>query len=214
MSYEEGDEERVYEVNGIKYAFFSYTTWTNGLETPSGKEYLNNVYSNEKAQADIEKIRDKVDVVMVAMHWGTEYSNGVDSSQQEIANFLSSLGVDIIIGAHPHVIEPVEYVGKTLVIYSLGNFISDQIGDDRLTGLMFSLDINKEEKKNNTVITINNLKADLCYTYSKYGKNFRVYPYNKLDTSLFPKYVDYYNKYKDIVTSRYSEIEFTPLESE
>ena len=214
LSFEERDEEKVYEVNGIKYAFFSYTTWTNGLETPEGKEYLNNVYSNELAQKNIEAVRDKADVVIVAMHWGTEYSNGVDSSQEEIANFLSSLGVDIIIGTHPHVIEPVEYIGKTLVIYSLGNFISDQLGNDRLTGLIFSLDINKEVKKDNTEISIDNLKANLCYTYSRYGKNFKVYPYNELNTSLFPDYVSYYNKYRDIVTSRYSDIVFTPLESE
>ena len=123
-SWDERNEVHVYKVNGISYAFFSYTTWTNGLETPSGKEYLNNVYSDEKAANDIAKVRDLVDVVIVAMHWGTEYSLGVSSSQEYIANYLSSLGVDLIIGSHPHVVEPVEYIndGRTFVIYSLGNF--------------------------------------------------------------------------------------------
>ena len=76
-----------------------------------------------------------MDIIIVAMHWGTEYSMGVSDEQVEIANYLSSLGVQLIIGTHPHVVEPVEYIndGKTLVIYSLGNFISDQVGVERLT---------------------------------------------------------------------------------
>ena len=139
LSFEDRDKTVIKEINGITYSFFSYTTWTNGLETPSGKEYLNNVYSPEKAKEDIDKVRDKVDVVIVAMHWGTEYSTSVSASQQEIANYLSSLGVDIIIGSHPHVVEPIAFIRKTMVIYSLGNFISDQEGVERLTGLMASL---------------------------------------------------------------------------
>ena len=82
----ENEVSQIYEKNGIRYAFLSYTTWTNGLETPAGKEYLNNVYSDEKASADIAKVRDKADVIIVAMHWGTEYSLGV-SYDQETALF-------------------------------------------------------------------------------------------------------------------------------
>ena len=84
------ETSQVYEKNGIKYAFLSYTTWTNGLETPVNKEYLNNVYSPEKAAADIAKVKDKADVIIVAMHWGTEYSLGVDVHQDEIANYLNT----------------------------------------------------------------------------------------------------------------------------
>ena len=152
ISQEERDYEtaQIYEKNGIKYAFFSYTTWTNGLNTPKGKEYLNNVYSDEVAYADISRVRDMVDVVMVAMHWGTEYSHGVSAEQTKIANYLSSIGVDLIIGAHPHVVEPVEYInnGKTFVIYSLGNVISAQIGNERLTGLMMEITIHKHVDEN------------------------------------------------------------------
>ena len=62
---------------------------TNGLNTPVGKEYLNNLYSEEKAKTDIESVRDKVDFVIVAMHWGTEYSFNVDNKQEEIANMIN-----------------------------------------------------------------------------------------------------------------------------
>ena len=208
-SNEEREESHVYNINGISYAFFSYTTWTNGLETPAGKEYLNNVYSPEKAAADIAKVKDLADVIIVAMHWGTEYSLGVSSQQTEIANYLSSLGVNLIIGAHPHVVEPVEYIndGKTFVIYSLGNFISDQIGIERLTGLMMEVTIKKVVDVDDTVtISIDSPKAELIYTYSKYGRNFKVYPYYRLDNTLLPNYMSYYEYYKSIVSSRYPEL--------
>ncbi len=210
-SQEERDQVQIYEKNGIKYAFFSYTTWTNGLETPVGKEYLNNVYSDEKAKADIEKVRDKVDIVMVAMHWGIEYSLGVSANQTEIANYLSSLGVDLIIGAHPHVVEPVEYInnGKTLVIYSLGNFISDQEGTERLTGLMMEVTLHKHVSiDDEVVITIESPKAELLYTKSYYSRkrNFKVYPYSQLNNTLLANYMSYYEKYKAVVSSRYPEL--------
>ncbi len=213
-SFDDRGQERIYDINGIKYAFFSYTTWTNGLETPTGKEYLNNVYSNEKAQEDIEKVKGKVDVILVAMHWGTEYSLGVDEKQTEIANYLSSLGVDIIIGSHPHVVEPVERIGKTLVIYSLGNYISDQIGIERLTGLMLGVDITKIEENDTAEISVNNIRADLVYTYSKYGRGFKLYPYSKLNNIILPNYKEYYEKYKSVATERLNDIEFKPLEGE
>ena len=212
-SQEERDQVRIYEKNGIKYAFFSYTTWTNGLETPVGKEYLNNVYSDEKAKADIEKVRDKVDVVIVAMHWGIEYSLGVSPNEEEIANYLSNLGVDVIIGAHPHVVEPVEYIndGKTFVIYSLGNLISDQEGNERLTGLMMELTIKKHvDKEDNVTVTVENPKAELTYTKSNMGgkRNFRVYPYSQLNNNILPNYMSLYEKYKGVVNSRYPELQW------
>lgn len=214
-SFEEREKEisQIYEKNGIKYAFISYTTWTNGLETPVGKEYLNNVYSDEKAAADIAKVKDKADVIIVAMHWGTEYSLGVDYSQEHISEYLASLGVNIIIGAHPHVVEPVEYIndGKTFVIYSLGNLISDQEGDERLTGLMMSLIIKKVVNIDDTVtVTIESPRAELTYTKSYYGgkRNFKVYPYPQVDSSLLRNRDTLYEKYKGVVSSRYPELQW------
>lgn len=201
----------IYEINGIKYAFLSYTTWTNGLETPYGKEYLNNVYSDEKAKNDIAKVKDKADIVIVAMHWGTEYYLGVDYSQAHIAKFLSEQGVQLIIGAHPHVVEPVEYIndGKTFVIYSLGNLISDQEGNERLTGLMMTVKIKKKVDVDGKVtVTVEEPRAELSYTKSNYCKNFKVYPYSKLNTSILSNYESLRNKYQGVVSSRYSELKW------
>lgn len=209
ISHDEREQEvaQVYETNGIKYAFLSYTTWTNGLETPVGKEYLNNVYSNEKAAADIARVKDKVDVIIVAMHWGTEYSLGVNSNQDEIAKYLSDLGVNIIIGAHPHVVEPVEYInnGKTFVIYSLGNFISDQGVTERLIGLMMELTIKKVVDIDDSVkVSIENPRAQLIYTKDK--KDFKVIPFSKLNDSILPNYMNLYEKYKSVVNTFYPEL--------
>ena len=213
------DEERnqsiatIHEVNNIKYAFISYTIWTNGLNTPTGKEYLNNLYSEEKAKADIEAIRDKVDFVIVAMHWGTEYSFKVDAKQEEIANYLSSLGVDLIIGAHPHVIQTVEYINnkKTFVVYSLGNFISDQNDVDNFTGLAFEVTLKKHVDINDKVTnSVVEPKAELVYTTTTkvrgVNHNFKVVPYPNLTDNELKNHLSYYDSYKSIVNERYPEL--------
>ena len=210
-SYEERDNVVIKEVNGINYAFFAYTESTNGIRIPNGDNYLVDTYNNEKAYQDIMKVKDKVDIIIVSMHWGDEYSFNISNRQREIASYLSSLGVKLIIGHHPHVVEPIEYVNDTLVIYSLGNFLSAQRGIDRLTGLMVSLDIVKTTIDNVSTISLENIKAGLTYTYSQtingYRTNFKVYPYQKLTETILPNYQMYYNKYLDIVLKNQLDIE-------
>ena len=205
--------QKVYEVNGIKYAFISYTIWNNGLPTPAGKSYLNNEYSPEKAKTDIESVRDKVDFVIVAMHWGTEYSFKTDYKQDEIAAHLSNLGVDLIIGAHPHVIQTVEYINdkKTFVIYSLGNFISDQNDVDNFTGLAMEVTLKKVVNVDDTVEkSVIDPKAELVYTTTvkRGGVNhqFKVVPYPQLSDSQLPNHAALYEKYKAIVNECYPEL--------
>ena len=200
-SYEDRDNIEIREENGIKYALLSYTSWTNGLSIPGGKTYLLNRYDETVVKNDIEKVRDKVDLLMVSMHFGDEYSHTPSNDQRKIASYLSSLGVDIIIGHHPHVVQPIEFIENTLVVYSLGNVISAQRGIEKLTGLMVSLDVVKDLETNE--IDFSNIEAELLYTYSDYNKgyrgNFKVYPYTKLNQSLLSNYETYYNKYMGIV---------------
>lgn len=195
-SVEDREKIVIKEKNGIKYAMFGYTTSTNGIKVPYGKDYLVNVYSAEKAKADIEKVKDKVDVIMVSMHWGVEYSHNVSQNQKEIASYLSSLGVNLIIGHHPHVIEPIEYINDTLVIYSLGNFISAQYEVEKKTGIIASADITKTIEDGKTTIKVINPKATLIYTKSLgdvYLSNFKVYPYSMLDNNKLPN-INYYKE--------------------
>ena len=201
-SQKERDNIPIKEVNNIKYTMLAYTTTTNGIRNPN--DYYVNIYNKEQVKKDIKKVRDKVDVLLVSMHWGVEYNYGITEEQREIAKYLSSLGVDIVIGSHPHVIEPIDYIDNTLVIYSLGNFISAQRGAEKLTGLMVSVDIEKNISGEKSLITISDPKAELIYTYSTYNPrtNYRVYPYTKLTEKLFPNYKEYYNKFMGIVISK------------
>ena len=203
-SQEERDKVKVYEQNGIKYGLLSYTTVTNGMKAPQGKEYLVNVYSDELAKQDIEGLKNEgVDVIIVAMHWGEEYIVDPVEEQKDIAKYLSDLGVNLIIGTHPHIIEPVGYINDTLVIYSLGNFISGQspMGIDKIVGLMVGMDIIVKDNK----VTFNNIDYKLLYTYctSNY-KNYKVIPFDSLDDATLQKYGNYTvqglkDKYMEIV---------------
>ena len=205
-SKEERNNIEVKEINNIKYTMLAYTTTTNGIKAKH--DYHVNIYNKEQVKKDIELMKDKTDIILVSMHWGEEYNHNVTNKQKEIATYLSSLGVDIIIGHHPHVVEPIEYINNTLVIYSLGNFISAQRGVERLTGLMVSVDIEKTILENEMSINTSDPTAELIYTYSTYNsrENFKVYPYTKLNEKILPNYKDYYKKFMNIVTSRSTKV--------
>lgn len=195
---------RIQEKNGIKYVLLSYTTVTNGLNPPAGKEYMTNIYSEEKVKADLAKVRDKVDFIIVAMHWGEEYTTYPSVGQKAIAQFLSSQGVNLIIGNHPHSIQPVEMIGDTLVFYALGNFIAAQDTIDRQTGTTINMKVHKSDDGK---ITFSDIKATLTYAYFKntLPRDFKVYPYSKLDSSLLSSHDTYFNKYKEVLT-RYTDV--------
>ena len=203
LSYEDRESNiKILEKNGIMYAFFAYTTVTNGLLPPSGKDYLTNIYSEEKVKQDLEKVKGKVDLIIVSMHWGEEYTTYPNTSQKTIAKFLASEGVNLVIGNHAHSIQPVEMIDNTLVFYALGNFIAAQDTKDKQTGAIAYVNIKKDENGN---ISFSDIKADLIYTYFSGSRNFKVYPYTKLNNSLLNNYQTYYNKYKSVLT-RYTDI--------
>ena len=212
-SVEEREKVDIREVNKVKYTMLAYTTTTNGIYRK--KDYFVNIYDPEIVKKDIEKVRDQVDVLLVSMHWGNEYTHVPSSSQKSIATYLASLGVDIIIGHHPHVVQPIEYINNTLVIYSLGNIISAQVGIERLTGLLVSLDIQKVVEKEGTKVIYGDPTAELIYTYSvkNVGRtNFKIYPYTMLNNKLLPNYKEYYKNFMNIVKSRSDRVKGVPLE--
>lgn len=216
-SKEDSEAVQIKEKNGIKYTLLAYTYGTNGISVPQGKEYLVNLYSDEKAKSDIEKVRDKVDLLIVSMHWGTEYRTEPTEEQKREAEYLSSLGVDIIIGTHPHVIEPITYINDTLVIYSLGNFISAQSTNNdynTMVELMTSVDIIKEEKNGQTTIKLDNLNNELLYNYYKKGSrwtDFKVIPFSQMNSNYNSDYQRLYNKYSAVVKMYNEDIPINPL---
>lgn len=218
-SEEERNNIDIREKNGITYALLSYTTTTNGLTRTNN--YYVNWYDKEIVKKDIESVRDKVDFLMVAMHWGTEYNVGVTSSQKEIAKYLASLDVDLVIGTHPHVIEPAEYIDDTFVIYSLGNIISAQRTNEQLSGLLMSVTVNKvvDTSTGVTTVSVDDPIAQFIYTYSKRTSSggrydFKLYPYSMLNKNLFSSYQTMYETLKKRMTSFDSRIKVIGLEGE
>lgn len=229
LSNNDRNKINIKEVNNITYTMLNYTYGTNGIKVPEGKEYLVNIWPctgnnpdndtkyqeyKKTVKEDIERVRDKVDLLIVAMHFGVEYTHVPTNYQIDMAEFLSSLGVDIIIGTHPHVIMPITYINDTLVIYSLGNFLSaqDTNNDYNTTvGLLSSIKITKNiDKDNNTSIKLSDLNNELIYTTNKDG--YKIIPFSNPDIKDYLNdYERIYNKYANIVRSIDSSININSL---
>ncbi len=147
---DEYNSVRVVEVNGIKIAMLNYTYSLNGLPLPKNRQYMVNMLDEEKIRKDVALAKEKADFVIVFPHWGTEYVYEASSSQKRWTKLFLETGVDLVIGAHPHVIEPVEWLEgedghKMLVYYSLGNYVSGQDAYPRMLGGLAKITI---ESKN------------------------------------------------------------------
>ena len=183
----------VNEVNGVKIAYLGFTESANGLSLPQDSDVILVRAADESLlQQRIIKAKEVADVVIVSAHWGNEYTHEPTDAQRELAEKLAMWGADVIIGTHPHVIQPVEYITnrdgrKTLVAYSLGNFISAQNRGPRMLGGM----LNFEVVKNNTTgeIALENVKFSGVVTHFGYGcSNIRVYPLEAYTEELASKH--------------------------
>jgi len=164
-SKEEQDTILIKDVNGIKFAFLSFTYGTNGIPVPSGKEYCVNLIDETLMLDQIKKAKEqKPDIICVNMHWGDEYKLKQNTTQKNLADFLFKNGVDIILGSHPHVLEPMEKRTITLdddttkdgfVIYSLGNFMSGQVIENTRDSIILQLQITKHTNNTITIDSIN-----------------------------------------------------------
>jgi poly-gamma-glutamate synthesis protein (capsule biosynthesis protein) len=234
MSESERNEVQIKEVNNITYTMLNYTYGVNGYSV--SEDYLVNVWptsnlntnvtettvSNdtkyqeykEQVKEDVERVRDKVDVLIVAMHWGVEYNELPTAYQKDAAKFLASLGVDIVIGTHPHIIEPVEWLDNTLVYYSLGNFLSSQYQDDyynKVVGLMGSLEITKTVEDGTSTISIDNVCNELLFTYyedveNDLRGNIKIIPFSSINETYLKDYKKVYETYKKVVQTYDSNI--------
>lgn len=183
----------MHEVNGVKIAYLGLTDSANGLSLPSDSEVILVRAADESLlQQRIIKAKEVADVVIVSAHWGNEYTHEPTDAQRELAEKLAMWGADVIIGTHPHVIQPVEYITnsdgrKTLVAYSLGNFISAQNRGPRMLGGMLKFEV----VKNNTTgeVVLENVKFSGVVTHYGYGySNIRVYPLEAYTEELASKH--------------------------
>lgn len=146
LNEEESSLAKIINVGGVRVGVQSYT-YSLGINSLSENEsWKINTIDRMKMEDDIEDLKTVSDVQIVSIHWGDEYSADVTDTQKDLAEFLNELGVDVILGTHPHTIEPAEIIhgdeNDTLCFYSLGDFMSCQDQEDRLIGGMASFTMN------------------------------------------------------------------------
>ena len=224
----ESDREKVQslETSGIKIGFLAYTFGTNYLMTPENR-FRVNLYRDQNTQliddamkakikADVERTKKATDVTIVLIHWGNEFSNTPNSEQESMANYLNSLGVDIVVGNHAYAIQPIKYIGKekkTLVYYALGNLTSadnviertnEKFNNAYQFGLLSTLKITKEDNK----ISIGDIKTEpIINYYDKNMKNFKLVPMSKYTEELEKSHYRYNNNFtKSFVENMYKEV--------
>ena len=182
-SIEKQNEILYKDVNGLKIAFFAYTYGTNGIDLPNGKEYCINLIDKDliKRQLDLAK-QEKTDIICVNMHWGEEYQVRPNDEQLDLERFLFENGVDIILGSHPHVLQPMEVKEFTMpdgtkknvfTIYSLGNFMSGQDKKNTRNSIILNMNIIKEGESGGLRFENINYVPIYTYTSPKY-KNYKV----------------------------------------
>lgn len=147
----------VIERNGIKVAFLSYTYGTNGIKLPASSKAVIPYFNKELIKTQVELAKSLADVTVVSCHWGVENTYNPNSMQKEYARYMCELGVDVVLGMHPHVIQPMEWMtsesgSKTLVVYSLGNFVSGMKAANNTLAGMLSLNFVKDG--NTGVVTV------------------------------------------------------------
>ncbi len=193
-SFEEAEEILIVEHHNISMAILAYTYGTNGIPIPKGKDYLVALIDRDKIIQDIQKARQQfgADLVTVALHFGTEYQRQPDAKQKQLVQNLVDAGADIILGSHPHVVQPYEIfekteewgkVNKAVAIYSMGNFISNQRGNYKDLGVIFSVKIRKYFPDETIEIVEVEAIPTWVHRYRSQGKyQFRILPLEQVVT--------------------------------
>lgn len=183
---EDRDKLRTLKSQGITFSFLAYTYGTNGIPVPKDKPYLVNLIDPDRMKTDIEAAKKQSDVSVVSVHWGVENQPAANEEQKALAQKLADWGADIIIGTHPHVLQTMEWVkradgGRTLVIYSLGNFLSAQSQLPQLVGGISRINVVKTVDGGKTSIRLEEPSFVPTYNRYKNWRTFRVIPISQLE---------------------------------
>ena len=214
---EEAAQLCILEKQGVRFGFLSYTYGLNGYRLPAGEEYKIALIDEDKMQQDLAAIRPQCDYLVVSMHWGNEYQHTQNQYQEQLAQLLCDGGADLIIGTHPHVLQPVEWIEsdtghRTLCAYSLGNFISGQ--HKRPTMLGGILDLRLKFDPDGTLLET--VSAGVIPTVTYYGSKggYTVYPLEQFTEEQAaahgvkkyekPLTLEYLNELKDKVLGEYA----------
>lgn len=184
----------VQKVKGIRVGILSYTYGTNGISVPKDAIWAVNRIGSAKIRSDLQRMRKQADVSVVVLHFGQEFQRYPNERQKSLVNYAFQNGADIVLGVHPHVLQPMarrnvrSQDGRTaqkFVIYSLGNFISDRmmakIHSD--SGVIVNIDLVKDRRGTIVLKRIQTIPT-WVHQYSTHGvTKFRVLPVKKFLSS-------------------------------
>lgn len=197
----DADNIYVYEKDGFKISILNYTYGTNGLSLPSSSDITIKLLDDETiVKNEIALAKSISDMVVVCPHWGTEYSYTPSTEQKRWADIFLDAGVDIVIGTHPHVLQPVEMLTsdsghQMLVYYSLGNCVSWQNEIPRMLGGMAKITVTKQ----NGTAYISDYSIEPLVTHLANDRSFSVYKLSDYTESLAKN--SYINNYESTCTS-------------
>lgn len=182
--------------NGVKVGLLSYTMTTDEVVNES---YAVNKYSDELVKEDVELLKKDADVIIVSIDWSNNISTEITSEQKRIVEYLSNLGVNIVVGNTSNTIQRIEMVNDTLVCYSLGNLLSGHYAVDfRISSVIdFNLKITKKDEK--TSMKFDKINVLLTYAYNDGGTQYKIVPFTKMTNELI-NYKTYYEKYNKLLT--------------
>ncbi len=188
------DSIRIFDVKGIRVAILAYSYGTNGNPIPEGKNYLINIIDYDLIGKDIQSAKSNdAELVLVHFHFGEEYRREPVQFQKDVVNKTIELGADIIIGGHPHVLQPVNFyktknakLDSGFVAYSMGNFFSNQQDRYKYSGMILTLTIKKDFAKNKIEISeVKYLPTWVFKGNTSNGREFVIMPSTNIaDTTL------------------------------
>lgn len=176
----------IVEKNDIKLGFLAYTYGTNGIPVPKDQPYLINLIDEDVIEQDIKEAKaEGAEFIIVGLHFGNEYEREPNEEQRQIVTRVFELGADVILGGHPHVLQPMEHLevnGKDkFVIYSLGNFVSNQFSYTISNpyankGVVLYLDIEKDYEKQSVALKDVRYLPTVVHRYEKNGTGYTIIP--------------------------------------
>lgn len=176
---EQSQKPILVEKDGIIFGFLSFTYDMNGYTLSEGNEWKVDLINEAKMKKDLNNIRPLCDYLIVSMHWGVEYQSTPSDYQKKLASLLCNNGADLIIGTHPHVLQPLETIlssdgsHQTICAWSLGNFISNQHKLPTMLGGMLQAEIEFDEENN--VVSVKSSIIPTVTHYDDDAKNYEVY---------------------------------------
>lgn len=200
-----------FEIKKVKFAFVAYSEISNNRISSS---YALNMLNENLVRTQLQEARSKADIVLVSVHWGTEYSPSINANQDKWAKIFAANGADIVFGTGPHVLQPVKKLPRpdrkeTVIFYSLGNMLSSQLETESLIGGFAILDIDPSSKKIDQVAF---LPTYMHYEWTDQQKknedllarkNLKIYP---LDQSSGPLSKSQNNTSVQIQTKRVTDL--------